>query len=107
MELEGICPVDRGFEKSLDGKWRFKLEQGATIEKRTHGLWDKYPIQTPETFEPFYVVDYEEDDAWHDLNVPGNWEIEGYSPATYGPPDNASGFYRLKFAVPEEWRGGW
>src|SRR4029434_9860304 len=41
----------------------------------------------------------------HDLAVPGNWEMAGHSPATYNQPDNASGFYRLRFNVPAEWKG--
>jgi len=30
--------------------------------------------------------------------------MAGFSPATYNQPDNASGFYRLKFKVPANWK---
>src|SRR4029078_11994908 len=36
---------------------------------------------------------------------PGNWEMPGYSPATYNNPDNTSAFYRLEFDVPADWHG--
>ena len=36
--------------------------------------------------------------------MPGNWEMFGYSPATYNNPDNAIGMYRLQFDVPAEWK---
>lgn len=39
------------------------------------------------------------------MDVPSNWEMAGYSPATYYQPDNASGFYRKTFVVPEDWQG--
>ena len=64
-----MIPAEKDFVNSLNGKWRFKLEQA------------KSPI--PETFEPFHALDYKEDSNWHDFTVPGNWEMAGYSPATY------------------------
>ncbi|HEY3412282.1 MAG TPA: glycoside hydrolase family 2 TIM barrel-domain containing protein [Armatimonadota bacterium] len=99
-------PTDGGAGVSLDGMWRFKLEQaGDTAADAPRKLGAIEPITTPETFEPFFRTDYVEDAAWHDLRVPGNWEIAGYSPATYDHPDNASGFYRKWFKVPSKWAG--
>jgi beta-galactosidase/beta-glucuronidase len=63
------------------------------------------PIEYPTNFETFYATDYHEDASWHNLAVPGNWEMAGFSPATYNQPDNASGFYRLQFEVPKRWKG--
>src|SRR5205085_306534 len=63
------------------------------------------PIDYPTNFEHFYATDYREDASWQDLAVPANWEMAGFSPATYNQPDNASGFYRLKFQVPGRWKG--
>src|SRR5213078_1435475 len=60
---------------------------------------------TSQPFEPFYQDDFREGGDWHDLSVPGNWEIAGYSPATYNQPDNAAGQYRLRFDVPADWEG--
>jgi beta-galactosidase/beta-glucuronidase len=98
-------PADSQFNISLKGKWRFKLEQENGKSKRPPGFGQKYPIELPATFEAFYETNYVESAKWHDLNVPGNWEMAGYSPATYFQPDNASGFYRKTFVVPEAWQG--
>lgn len=98
-------PADSSYSISLNGTWRFKLEQENGKSKRPDAFTTKYPIELPRTFEAFYLPTYAEGAKWHDLNVPGNWEMAGYSPATYYQPDNASGFYRKKFVVPESWRG--
>jgi beta-galactosidase len=98
-------PAEDQFNVSLNGKWRFKLEQENGKSKRPASYGQKYPLELPATFEAFYEPTYAENAKWHDLNVPGNWEMAGYSPATYYQPDNASGFYRKKFVVPANWRG--
>jgi beta-galactosidase/beta-glucuronidase len=99
-----VVPSDKDHVRSLDGAWRFKLEQAGGDY---HGKGEKplVPPNYPKEFEPFYRDDYVEADGWHDLKVPGNWEMAGFSPATYNQPDNASGFYRLSFDVPENWSG--
>jgi beta-galactosidase len=99
-------PADSQFAVSLNGQWRFKLEQENGKSKRPSSYGQKYPIELPANFEAFYKTNYVENATWHDLNVPGNWEMAGYSPATYYQPDNASGFYRKQFVVPKDWRGG-
>ncbi|HTL28931.1 MAG TPA: glycoside hydrolase family 2 TIM barrel-domain containing protein [Tepidisphaeraceae bacterium] len=101
-----VIPADKDHVVSLDGTWRFKLEQerGKTVAPSEQ--WNKkLAIDYPEKFEPFYESDYKESGEWHDIKVPGNWEIAGYSPATYGQADNASGFYRVQFDVPKAWEG--
>ncbi len=59
----------------------------------------------PAAPEPFQEPEYKEGPDWHELAVPGNWEMAGFSPATYNQPDNAIGLYRLSFDVPAEWKG--
>jgi beta-galactosidase/beta-glucuronidase len=99
-------PADANAAKSLDGVWRFKLEQAKPKSVDPEKGWmQKVAIDYPATFEPFFEGDYTEGDGWHDIKVPSNWEMAGYSPATYNQPDNASGFYRLPFDVPAEWKG--
>jgi beta-galactosidase len=98
-------PADGQFSVSLNGQWRFKLEQENGKSKRPASYGEKYPLELPATFEPFYQTNYVEKASWHDLKVPGNWEMAGYSPATYYRPDNASGFYRKRFVVPASWQG--
>lgn len=99
-----LLPAEPAYLLSLNGTWRFKLEQPGDVTAPP-GNWQFLSrITTPATFEPFFAPDYKEGPDWHDLAVPGNWEIPGYSPATYNQPDNASAFYRLWFDVPAAWR---
>jgi len=100
-----VIPNDTDYVKSLDGAWRFKLEQpGGYDSKSTNG--DRpMPILLPLKLDPVQNLDYTEDNDWVSLNVPGNWEIAGLSVATYNQPDNASGAYRLWFDVPSSWEG--
>ena len=48
----------------LDGVWKFNL----------------YP--SPERVEPFWQDGYDHSD-WHDIIVPGNWELQGFSEPIY------------------------
>ena len=100
-----LPPTEPAHLLSLDGTWRFKLEQPGDITTPPTDFGRISPITTPATFEPFYTPEYKEGAGWHDLAVPGNWEMAGYSPATYNQPDNASAFYRLWFKVPAAWKG--
>jgi beta-galactosidase/beta-glucuronidase len=99
-------PADRARVVALDGTWRFKLEQGSdfTGDKGRTGGQPNKSIK-PEKFEPFERLDYREDDGWKDIAVPGNWEMQGFSPATYNQPDNCIGIYRKWIDVPKEWAG--
>ena len=101
-----VIPSEKEHVISLDGTWRFKLEQAkgeydGPSRQRPRPQPD-YPEQPA---EPFYKTDYQEVEGWHDIRVPSNWEMSGHSPSTYNQPDNASGFYRLSFDVPRNWEG--
>jgi beta-galactosidase/beta-glucuronidase len=99
-----VVPSEPSNSISLDGKWRFKLEQSDPVPTTVSISGKRPPIRLPEHVEPFEKPDYQEDGAWRDLTVPGNWEMAGCSPATYGQPDNAIGLYRLVFEVPGSWK---
>jgi beta-galactosidase len=90
--------------KSLNGPWKFN--------------WVPKPADIPANF---WLPDYD-DSQWKEIEVPSNWEIQGYgipiyvnsdyefSPENPQPPnipddDNPVGSYRLFFTVPESWRG--
>src|SRR5262245_59605638 len=98
-------PIEKEYAISLNGVWRFKLEQAPEPTRFLGVSGRPIPMSYPGQFEPFYKTDYREDANWHNLSVPGNWEMAGFSPATYNQPDNASGLYRLKFDVPRRWKG--
>ena len=93
---------------SLNGKWKFH--------------WVKNPGNRPKDFyQPSYYTG-----GWADINVPGNWERQGYGTAIYvnetyefddkmfnfkkNPPlvphaENEVGSYRRTFKVPADWKG--
>lgn len=102
-----VVPADAAYVASLDGTWRFRVVQPpAPSTAPTPGSWKTpQPIETPAVSEAYQAPDFKEDDTWHDLAVPGNWEIAGYSPATYDNPDNAAGLYRKWIDVPASWAG--
>lgn len=100
-----VMPAEKSDTISLDGTWRFKIEQPGDLSE--HGSIGKklQPIIVPQHLEPFQELSYKEDSSWHNLKVPANWEMYGFSPATYGQPDNAIGIYREWFKVPADWKG--
>ena len=93
---------------SLNGKWKFN--------------WVKNPDNRPVDFyKPSYYTG-----GWADINVPGNWERQGYGTAIYvnesyefdekffnfkkNPPlvphaENEVGSYRRTFTIPSDWDG--
>ena len=93
---------------SLNGKWKFH--------------WTKDPDKRPlDFYQPSFYTG-----GWTDINVPGNWERQGYGTAIYvnetyefddklfnfkkNPPfvpykENEVGSYRRTFTVPAGWKG--
>ncbi len=45
------------------------------------------------------------DASWHNMVVPSNWEMAGYSLPTYDSVDNTVGLYRRYVTVPAAWAG--
>ncbi len=85
---------------SLDGKWKFQFSEKDAIRP-----------------QEFYKKTYDTKE-WPDIDVPGNWELQGYGipyyldeeyPFTPNPPmvpeENPVGSYKKKFEVPKEWEG--
>lgn len=96
------------YYQSLNGKWKFH--------------WVKNPDNRPKDFyKPAFYTG-----GWADIQVPGNWERQGYGTAIYvnetyefddkmfhfkkNPPlvpykENEVGSYRRTFTVPADWKG--
>lgn len=86
---------------SLNGSWKFN--------------WSPTPDERPQNF---FQPDYNTAN-WKDINVPGNWELQGFGKAIYtnstypfpkNPPfidhsDNPVGSYRRYFELPSGWNG--
>ena len=89
------------FLVSLNGTWKFHLSQNSSERP----AW-------------FFKNDYDTRD-WGQINVPANWELEGYDypiyvnikyPHTKTPPTiqknyNPVGSYKRTFTIPSEWSG--
>ena len=89
---------------SLNGKWQFQ--------------WSATPMESPKGFEK---KEFDASD-WDEINVPSNWELEGYSIPQYvnvGPMtginkntipeidvnENDVGCYRTTFEMQPDWQG--
>lgn len=94
-----------GFDKTRSGNF-----------KSLNGLW-KFHWSPDHTKVPagFFNADFS-DDQWDEINVPSNWQLEGYGIPIYTnikgpfppePPyikmDNPVGAYRTFFEIPENW----
>jgi beta-galactosidase len=62
-------------------------------------VWTAPKPTTEPTVPPFTTAAFDDRD-WHDIPVPGNWEMSGYSDPTYDHPDDAAGLYRRVIDVP-------
>ena len=93
-------PADAGDSMSLDGTWRFYFEN------KNYSFGTPPNVVLPPPTQPaFQQLNYVETAGWTNLPVPGNWEMQGFSPCTYYVPDNTCGLYRYWFQIPQSWQG--
>jgi len=93
------------------GHWASLKEfQIRTTENGQEILW-KPPVSKPanEKMTPMerdaFASPGFNDSAWHDMTVPSNWEMAGYSLPTYNSVDKSVGLYRRYVTVPASWAG--
>lgn len=98
-ELKGNNPQKSELYQSLNGNWKFNIV--------------KSPAQRP---LDFYAADLN-DAGWKNIEVPSNWELQGYdipiytnitypfpkNPPFIAPEYNPVGSYRRTFTVSESW----
>jgi beta-galactosidase len=98
----GFTPASSPFYRSLNGKWKFR--------------WVPKPADRP---VGFHRDDYDIT-PWGEIDVPSNWEFQGYGTPIYvnsdyefpgepNPPkiphdDNPVGSYKRWFTLPPEWK---
>ena len=84
-----------------------------------NGVWKFHFSENPAAAPANFFQSRFDDHAWGSINVPGNWEMQGYGdpmfrnvsqPFKVNPPRiphdyNPVGSYRRSFNVPAEWRG--
>ena len=92
-------PTDTNNVMSLDGTWRFYLEQ-------TNLNFGTLPnIVLPPDSQSFQDLNFVDGAGWTNIVVPGNWEMFGFSPCTYYGPDNTCGLYQDWIQIPQSWQG--
>ncbi|WP_257347120.1 beta-galactosidase subunit alpha [Pseudalkalibacillus decolorationis] len=102
----------------------FPDEQSAFVTKRKtspwfrllNGTWKFHYTDTPQQApKQFFLDDFKCAD-WHDIQIPGNWQLQGYGrphytdlyyPFPLDPPHiptvNPTGCYRREFYIPSNW----
>ena len=95
-----VVPMDGDYAQLLNGKWKFN--------------WSETPARSP---YGFYSEEYSVS-RWKTINVPANWELNGFGTPIYvnvdnefrpnEPPfaptvDNPVGCYVKEFEIPESW----
>lgn len=117
---ENKCPSRSPFvsfdtrEGAMDGRFE-KSEHYQSL----NGIW-KFYYASYERLLPDGLTDVDVNTAgWHDIKVPGNWELQGFGDAIYTnqpydfcpvnpvpptmPKENPVGVYRRTFNIPAEW----
>lgn len=83
-----------------------------------NGVWRFFFANTPEEVPNHFFENNFKDNKWGDINVPSNWEMEGFgdplfrnvaAPFKANPPKvpreyNPTGAYRKTFNLPSEWK---
>ena len=86
-----------------------------------NGTWKFYFVDTYKDLPADITDPSVSTSGWHDIKVPGNWEVQGYGTAIYVnhgyefmpykpqppllPEQNPVGVYRRDFTVPADWDG--
>lgn len=91
---------------TLDGEWKFRLLLGKPILPErfdeTAVVLDGMPGAADTVFyrQGFDVS------SWRGIQVPGCWEMQGFSAPTYGVVPAQAGLYKRSFTLPPDWDGG-
>ncbi|MFW6303521.1 MAG: sugar-binding domain-containing protein, partial [Candidatus Sumerlaeota bacterium] len=102
-------------------------DEGQALERRRenspwflslNGLWRFAYYDRPEEVRRDFADENLDDSRWDQLEVPGNWTMQGYDKPHYTnvmmpfpeepprvPEENPTGVYRLRFDIPASWQG--
>jgi beta-galactosidase len=87
-------------------EWASIREVGITVVR--DGKKTAWPApqaaQADQHADDFAAVGFN-DSKWHDISVPSNWEVLGYSRPTYYDADSAVGLYRRTIQIPGGFAG--
>lgn len=102
--------------QAMTGKY-----ESSTYYRLLNGIWKFYFTESYKNL-PANITDKDIDlSGWKDIQVPGNWEIQGFGTAIYTnhgyefqprnpqppqlPENNPVGVYRRNLEIPAEWNG--
>ena len=91
--------------------------QASCYFRSLNGNWKFYYAPNPDAVPDGIYQDDVNSDSWDDIEVPGNWVMQGYDKPIYtnvkmpipaDPPhvpqeDNPTGVYRRTFTIPDDW----
>lgn len=81
---------ERAYTHSLNGTWKIKIVEGLTV---------------PDELSRWKEAGYD-DDEWDNVEVPGNWELQGLKTPEYGDEiKECTGLYRRTFKYQPAWKG--
>ena len=79
---------DSDFTLSLNSKWKFCLTQNTNTEMLSEFFKNEF-----------------NDSKWDSINVPSNWEMQGFEePHYYRPDPSMVGLYRKEVILPKAWK---
>ncbi|UJF17524.1 beta-galactosidase [Vibrio sp. SS-MA-C1-2] len=97
-EAEALTRATSPYKISLNGEWKFSL------------------FDRPENVTPEFIESKFDDQAWDNITVPSNWQLQGHDKpiytnvkypfadnAPYVPAENPTGCYRTTFELDENW----
>ena len=103
-------------EQALTGRY-----EASPYYQLLNGTWKFYYVDSYRQLPPDITSPQTSTDGWHDIQVPGNWEVQGFGTAIYTnhgyefkptnpqppllPEDNPVGVYRREFSIPDSWDG--
>jgi beta-galactosidase len=113
--LVAVSPSDNRFIRIVvignnDGHWASLREVQIHYQDSSGQdvVWQSPKIAPPQpteaTLDAFASPSFD-DQTWHDIPVPSNWEMLGYSLPTYNSVDNTVGQYRRFVFIPASWAG--
>ncbi len=79
---------DSDFTMSLNSQWKFCLTENSETQ----------------LLSGFFKTDFD-DEKWAGVDVPSNWEMQGFEePHYYRPDPSMVGLYRKEVTLPKEWK---
>ena len=101
INATAVVPSETNHVISLNGTWRFYFERLSSYYSGSAPN-----ITIVDSSQAFQRLDYVEGAGWTNLAVPGNWEMAGFSPATYYGRIPPPAYTAIGFKCPHRGKGG-